>query len=353
MSLFIFKKNPHIYCVLFFYHAIYFFRVRIHRQQRNVRIVLLYCYGIGYQIFSLLFCQSFALLKGVGPQVYTKEQVPKIILLYGNQHGLFVVGSHVTTVLYGCIPIFLDAGYVHHFINVHADPFYFIQLVQVEHVVVQKSAHVPPPMYPRVFLVQVPDTIFVVILHRYRVPVFGYNSTTAIIMVQHAGYLHVPSYLPHVFSPYIQIIYIPYIGVIGKHLVAKDIIVTGFIARCIKENFYNILSFYIFFGSQLFAQITGIFRASTNHSILIICTPFSIQLYQVMFILLHGFHQSYVYLDTLSTAGCPYIYSITSNMQHYGAIMPPQATTLQDMLLFHRYALPGQYFLRAGLQGRQ
>ncbi|QSH48627.1 MGF_360-11L [African swine fever virus] len=40
-------------------------------------------------------------------------------------------------------------------------------------------------------------------------------------------------------------------------------------------------------------------------------------------------------------------------MKHNGAIMPPQATTLQDMILIYRYTLPGQYFLREGLQGRQ
>lgn len=37
-------------------------------------------------------------------------------------------------------------------------------------------------------------------------------------------------------------------------------------------------------------------------------------------------------------------------MKHNGAIMPPQATTLQDMILIYRYTLPGQYFLREGLQ---
>ncbi|AOO54338.1 hypothetical protein [African swine fever virus] len=101
---------------------------------------------MGYQIIFLLFCQSFALLKGVGAQVYTKEQVSKIIVLYGNQHGLIDVGSHDKTVVNGRIAIILDAGYVHHFIDIHADPFYFIQLVKVEHVVVKKGAHEPPPM---------------------------------------------------------------------------------------------------------------------------------------------------------------------------------------------------------------
>ncbi|QRW44302.1 p360 9L 2 [African swine fever virus] len=145
-----------VFCMLFFYHTFYILGISFFYRYRIIHAISIYCYHAGNVRVVFLLRYSLSLLKGIGAYVYTKEYVSDIIQLYTMQHGLFVISPYDdATVLYRYILILLATGPLYHFIHVHTNLLLCVQLVQVEHNVVQKGAHMPPPMYMCISLLQI------------------------------------------------------------------------------------------------------------------------------------------------------------------------------------------------------
>ncbi|QRW44303.1 p360 9L 1 [African swine fever virus] len=86
-------------------------------------------------------------------------------------------------------------------------------------------------------------------------------------------------------SLYFKTIYGIYIGIITKYLMAENVVTATYI------TFYIFLVIYLFFGTYLPTQVSGVLRVVRKQTVLVVCAPLGVQFYYIVFVFLHSFHQ--------------------------------------------------------------
>ncbi|QRW43570.1 p360 10L [African swine fever virus] len=342
----------HIFCFILFYYMLYFVTVRFfYRYYRGVWTIYVYCYTMRYQKVFPLLCQSLCLFKGVGPQVYTKEQVIHIIQSYGGNHGQIIITSYDTTILYTYKIVIFCAGYPHHFIHVHADFFLFVQIMYVKQLITTKSTDYPPHIQILTMLVYIRNGLPTIILQCHHTTVYRYHITICNI-TYYVGVFYYLSQLPIYGCLYFPYIVIRCKGVIITKFTTYDII-TATTARMyyFTEHVHILLFIHAVLGSYFPAQFSNRRRIGANYPILVVCAPFRIQFYYLLLVFLCTQHYCRIMVQAICKAWQLYqhMFAIKCNW----SLIPPYSAAFYDIMVFNTYMLSGYYLFGEGLYGRK
>ncbi|QST86942.1 p360_12L [African swine fever virus] len=350
MSYIVRTEDHHIFCNVFFYRMFYIFRVRAFTQRGGGRTIYLYGYNVLYMLIPFPYSYT-ALFESISPQIHTKEHVFYIILLYCGMHGLFVVAPQDIPVLHGCKVVVFVAGDPHHLFYVHMYLVLFIRLMQVKHIITTKSTCYPPRIQVCIFLVQILYGLFQVISYGYTVPVFVYYCTVRKLIIYQIGFFYYLPYLPENFYPHFYIIYFLYYRIVGKHLMAYNIVTTTFMQLYIYTNLYNFFFIQGLLGTYLSTEVPGVLRVVRYQPILVVRPPLCKQFYMVVLVFPYSLHYRRIYVYALFIACCFYVLYVM--FKRVRTIMPPYVVSLYKILLVRGHALSSQHLFGQRLQGRQ
>ncbi|QST78704.1 p360_10L [African swine fever virus] len=348
----IFQIRQYTFCFILFYYMLYFVTIRFfYRYYRGIYTIYVYCYTMRYQILFPLLCQGFCLLKGIGPQVYTKEYVIYVIQLYGGNHTYIIITSYDTTILYGYKIVIFCAGYPHHFIHVHADLFLFIQMLYVKHLIIPKNTCYPPRIQILTMLVYIRNTLPTIILQCHDATVYRYHITIRNI-TYYVGIFCYLFYLPMYTRLYFPYIVIRCKGIVITKFTTYDIITTTTATMYYFTEYVHILLFiHLVLTSYFPAKFSNRWRICANYPILIVCAPIRIHFYYLLLVFLCTQHYCRIMVQAICKVWQLYqhMFAIKCNW----SLIPPYPAAFYDIMVFNGYMLSGYYLFGEGLYGRK
>ncbi|QST86939.1 p360_10L [African swine fever virus] len=348
----IFQIRQYTFCFILFYYMLYFVTIRFfYRYYRGIWTIYVYCYTMRYQKVFPLLCQGFCLLKGIGPQVYTKEYVIYVIQLYGGNHTYIIITSYDTTILYGYKIVIFCAGYPHHFIHVHADLFLFIQMLYVKHLIIPKNTCYPPRIQILTMLVYIRNGLPTIILQCHDTTVYTYHISIRNI-TYYVGIFCYLFYLPMYTRLYFPYIVIRCKGIVITKFTTYDIITTTTATMYYFTEYVHILLFiHLVLGSYFPAKFSNRWRIRANYPILVVCAPIRIHFYYLLLVFLCTQHYCRIMVQAICKVWQLYqhMFAIKCNW----SLIPPYPAAFYDIMVFNGYMLSGYYLFGEGLYGRK
>ncbi|QRW44331.1 p360 3L [African swine fever virus] len=330
----------HIFRILLFYYTMYLFRIGFFCYYVTIRFIYFYTYYIHNVTISVYICYCLTVFNIITPYIHTKEHIFNTKVFYRDYHCSIIVGPQCKTVLYTQKIVVAHTGQLHHFIITHMYFRCVTYFMQVKHVVARKCTNYSPFIEMPVFLSEILYTFFMFIFYRYAIPIFGYHLTYC-VLIYHMFCCYILQF-PIYYHPYFHHVYFLYKRVITKYFMSQNAITTCYIMLCFKEKSYNFTCLKLFFTSQFSAYVSSMLIIIKKYPILIICTPFSIQNIQLIFVFFVRQYQCSIMLYTFFIPWRFYYYLFTICMQCVTSIMPPQTTTLYNTILFFTDVLCGQ-----------
>ncbi|QST87077.1 p360_1L [African swine fever virus] len=335
----------HIFCLILFfiYYDIIFFRIcRFYCYKRRVRTIFFIYYDIYQYPIIRLARYFYALFICISSYIYTKEYVTFTKIHYRGIHCPIVVSSQHTTILYTCIFTIIHTGQLHHFINVYIRLLFVIYFMQVKDVVICNPTYYPPIFTMSISLLQILDGFSMLIYYCHTIPIPTYHFVVCNII-----YCIVVCYCIYFTkNSYFQLCIIYKKGIVTYYFMAYNIITATFIILYIIQYFYNFVFTQSFSRTYLLAYVLGAFHIVSVQPKAVVCTPFGIQLYYIMFVFLYSLHYCNIYCYTMFTTCCFYYYLFiyTSMLYRIWGFMPPQTTTLYNTIFIFVYTLCTYYF---------